>query len=212
MSLRNRLERTVQRAVRWGRVLVITQRLDDLRELPPPSGVTIRGADRRDLPALRDLLSGLEAGRFADHTARGRVCLVAWRDDRPIGYGWMADRFGSDMTAIACPLALPPTATYLWNLYVAPDQRGQGVGSALSTARLLLARERGLREAWRMIEPSNHPSLRIVAKTGGPSTRIIGELWYLKLMSRAYGQFHPAVTPLHSLQLGERLTSRAIGS
>jgi GNAT superfamily N-acetyltransferase len=212
MSLRDRLERTVHGAVRWGRVLVINQRLDELCELPPPSGVNIRRLERGDLPVLGDLVSGIEAGHFADHTARGRVCLVAWRDGRPIGYGWMADRFGSDMTAIACPLALPPTATYLWNLYVAPDQRGHGVGSALSLARLLLARERGLREAWRMIEPSNHASLRIVTKTGGPSTRIIGEFWYLKLMSRAYGQFHPAITPLHSLRLGEQLTSRAIRS
>jgi GNAT superfamily N-acetyltransferase len=185
-------ERSLHRLVRWGRVLVIVQRLDEFREVAPPTGITIRRATEADLPALVEIMSRRDVERFGDHVARGLICFVAWEGERPIGYAWNADRFTSDMTATACPLALPPTASYLWNLYVTPRRRGHGVGSALASARLRLARDRGLREGWTMIAPTNRASLRAVAKTAGPNARVIGELRYLKLLARVYGQFRPS--------------------
>jgi GNAT superfamily N-acetyltransferase len=199
-------ERSIHRLVRWGRLLVIVQRLDELREVAPPTGITIRRATESDLPALVEMMSRREVERFSEYVSRGRICFVAWQGERPVGYAWNADRFSSDMTATACPLALPPTATYLWNLYVIPSERSRGVGAALVSARLRLARDRGLREGWTMIAPSNHPSLRAIAKTGGPNTRVIGELRYLKLLTRVYGQFRPSVTSLQVIDLGTRST------
>jgi GNAT superfamily N-acetyltransferase len=197
-------ERSIHRLVRWGRVLVIVQRLDEFREVPPPPGITIRPANEADLPALVEMMSHREVERFSESVSRGRLCFVAWQGERPVGYAWNADRFTSDITATACPLALPPTATYLWNLYVLPEERSQGVGAALASARLRLARDRGLREGWTMIAPNNHASLRAVAKTGGPNTRVIGELRYLKLLTRVYGHFSPVVTSLKTIDLGTR--------
>ncbi len=195
-------ERSIHHLIRWGRVLVIVQRLDEFRDVAPPSGITIRRATEADLPALVETMSRREVERFGDHVARGRLCFVAWEGERPVGYAWNADRFSSDMTATACPLALPPTATYLWNLYVVPSRRGRGVGAALASARLRLARERGLREGWTMIAPTNHASLRTIAKIAGPNTRVVGELRYLKLLSRVYGRFRPTATSLRAIDLG----------
>jgi GNAT superfamily N-acetyltransferase len=195
-------EESIHRLVRWGRVLVIVQRLDEFREVAPPAGITIRRATEADLPALAETMSRREIERFSDHVARGRICFVAWEGERPVGYAWNADRFSSDMTATACPLALPPTASYLWNLYVVPRSRRHGVGSALASARLRLARDRGLREGWTMIAPTNYASLRAVAKTAGPNTRVIGELRYLKLLTRVYGRFRPSTTSLRAIDLG----------
>jgi GNAT superfamily N-acetyltransferase len=185
-------ERSIYRLIRWDRVLVIVQRLDEIQEIQPPEGITIRQATEADLPVLVEAMSRRELERFSEYVGRGRLCFVAWQDEHPVGYAWNADRVTSDMTATACPLALPPTASYLWNLYVVPSQRGRGVGSALASARLRLARDRGLREGWTMIAASNHASLRSVAKTAGPNTRVIGELRYLKLLSRTYGRFRPS--------------------
>lgn len=195
-------ERSIHRLVLWGRVLVIVQRLDEFREVAPPTGITIRRASEADLPALVEMMSRREVERFGDYVRRGRLCFVAWEGERPVGYAWNADRFSSDMTVTACPLALPPTATYLWNLYVVPSRRGLGVGAALASARLRLARDRGLREGWTMIAPTNHASLRAVAKTAGPNTRVIGELRYLKLLTRVYGRFRPTATSLRAIDLG----------
>lgn len=195
-------ERSLHRLVRWGRVLVIVQRLDEFREVTPPTGITIRRATEADLPALVEIMSRRDADRFGDNVARGLICFVAWEGERPVGYAWNADRFTSDMTATACPLALPPTASYLWNLYVIPRRRGHGVGAALASARLRLARDRGLREGWTMIAPTNYGSLRAVGKTAGPNTRVIGELRYVKLLTRVYGRFRPSDSSLSAIDLG----------
>jgi GNAT superfamily N-acetyltransferase len=195
-------ERSIHRLIRWGRLLVIVQRLDEFREVAPPTGITIRPATEADLPALEAAAPRREIARFADYMARGRMCFIAWEGERPVGYAWNADRFSSDMTATGCPLALPPTASYLWNLYVMPHRRGHGIGAALASARLKLARDRGLREGWTMIAPTNYPSLRAVSKTAGPNARVIGELRYLKLLTRVYGRFRPSDSSLRSLDLG----------
>jgi GNAT superfamily N-acetyltransferase len=194
-------ERSIHRLFRWGRALVIVQRLDEFREVAPPPGITIRRACKDDLPALVETMSRREIERFGDYIARGRVCFVAWEGERPVGHAWNADRFSSDMTATACPLALPPTASYLWNLYVVPRRRGHGVGAALASARLRQARDRGLTEGWTMIEPSNRASLRTIAKTAGPRSRVIGELRYFKLLTRVYGQFRPTAISLQALPM-----------
>jgi GNAT superfamily N-acetyltransferase len=195
-------ERSIHRLIRWGRFLVIVQRLDEFREVPPPPGITIRPATKADLPAMARSMARCDVERFAEYMARGRICFVAWEGERPVGYAWNADRVSSDMTATACPLALPPTASYLWNLYVLPHRRGHGIGPALASARLRLARDRGLREGWTMIAPTNYASLRAVAKTAGPNTRVIGELRYIKLLTRAYGRFRPGNSALHTIGLG----------
>jgi GNAT superfamily N-acetyltransferase len=195
-------ERSVYRLIRWDRVLVIAQRLEEFREVEPPQGITIRQATEADLPVLLEAMSRRELERFSEYVKLGRSCFVAWEGAHPVGYAWNADRVTSDMTATACPLALPPTASYLWNLYVLPSQRGRGVGPALASARLRFARERGLKEGWTMIAASNHSSLRAVGKTAGPNTRVIGELRYVKLLNRTYGRFRPSGRLLESGDLG----------
>ena len=195
-------DRSIHRLVRWGRLLVIVQRLDEFREVAPPTGITIRMATEADLPALSDVMSRRDIERFPDYMSRGRICFVAWEGDRPVGYGWNADRFSSDMTATACPLALPPTASYLWNLYVLPDRRGRGIGAALASARLKHARDRGLQEGWTMIASTNYASLRAIAKTAGPNTRVMGELRYLKLLTRVFGRFRPSDSYLRAIDFG----------
>jgi GNAT superfamily N-acetyltransferase len=93
-------------------------------------------------------------------------------------------------------LPLPADATYHWDLYVASEERGSGVGTALAYARLRYARERSYRIGWRLIDIDNIASQRGAQKTATASTRVIGELRYRNLFGRSWYRYDPgAVSP-----------------
>jgi hypothetical protein len=69
------------------------------------------------------------------------------------------------------------------------DSLARGVGSALAAERLSIARAMGYREGWRMIGPRNLPSLRTL-RAGG-STRIVGEIRFVQLLSLLRASFVP---------------------
>ncbi len=181
--------RTIERLFRTGRVVIFAQPLDTAAEIAAPTGVRISPLTEADWPALSTLVSQRSLARFRALVTAGRHCVVAWRGSQPIGYGWVAEQIGPDVTA--CELALPPHAAYLWDLYVIPSERSNGVGSALAGARIRRARELGFSEGWRMIAPTNGASLRTLAKTSS-GTRVIGELRYLKVLSRMRVRFTAA--------------------
>ncbi len=186
--------RSVYRVIRFGRLVVFAQPVDQLDQ-PLPSGVTIRPLSDEDWPALGTLMGERELNRCRILVAAGHAGLIAWREGRPIGYAWVAARLGPEVTA--CRFLLPSYAAYLWDLYVIPAERGTGVGTALAAARLRTARDWGFREGWRAIAPSNGASLATLRKSGGSSTRVVGEVRYLKLLSRMRTRFVP-----HSLLAG----------
>lgn len=182
-------ERTVRRILTTGHVVIFAQLLDSAPEIPPPPGVVIRPLDEADWPVLSSMVLQRNLARFRALVTAGRHGLIAWRDERPIGYGWVSGSVGPDVTA--CPLPLPADAAYLWDLYVIPEERSNGVGSALASARIRTAKERGFREGWRMISPSNAASLRTLARSAA-HTRVVGELRYLKLLRRVHARYTPA--------------------
>jgi GNAT superfamily N-acetyltransferase len=182
-------ERTVFRAYRSGRFLVIEQSLASFRAVPPPPGVRVAPVTEEAWPRLGEIVGDRKLVRYRSHASRGRVCLVAWRGDRPIGYTWISDRMEADVEVY--PLPLPATAAYLWDLYVIPAERRNGIGSALVTARLEYALEQGFHLGWRMISPRNKASLKTLAKTAGEGTRILGEVLYRKWLSRSRVEYRP---------------------
>jgi GNAT superfamily N-acetyltransferase len=188
-------DRTLHRVLRTGHVIVFAQLLESAPEVLPPPGVAIRPLSQKDWPALSKIVTRRSLALFRTLAANGRHGLVAWRGSEAIGYGWVAEQIGPDVTA--CPLAMPPYAAYLWDLYVVPGERSNGVGSALASARVQLARGLGFREGWRMIAPANRASLRTLAKTG-PDRKIVGELRFIKIFASIHARFRPA-------PLGKRL-------
>ena len=182
-------DRSVHLVFRRDRMVVIAQPLDAIREGAPPPGVTITVATRSDLNLLSGMVSVRDVELFRARHDAGRICLFAWRAGQPIGYTWFSQTMGPDVTT--CPPPLPPHAAYFYDLYVLPAERSSGVGSALVSARLQLARERGFTEGWRMISVDNGASLRTVGKTSGKGTRLVGEMVYVKVLDRVYPRFTP---------------------
>lgn len=182
-------QRTVYRIFRTGHLVIFAQALDASPDVAPPAGVRIAPLSESDWSAMSTLVTQRDLARFRALVAAGRHGVVAWRGAQPIGYGWVAERIGPDVTA--CPLSLPSDAAYLWDLYVVPGERSNGVGSALASARIRTAQECGFREGWRMIAPSNAASLRTLAKSGS-DTRVVGELRFIKILTRVHARFTPA--------------------
>jgi ribosomal protein S18 acetylase RimI-like enzyme len=178
--------RTLHRLIRVSRLVVYAQPLDQAPHISPPPGVSISPIDVAGCEELVSLVPQRELSRFRALVSAGRHCMVAWRDRRPIGYAWVAEEAGPDVTLV--PLPLPPDAAYLWDLYVIPAERCNGIGSALASARCEIARSRGFREGWRTIKRSNHASIRTLARSG-PGARVVGELRYIKLTTRIYARF-----------------------
>jgi ribosomal protein S18 acetylase RimI-like enzyme len=183
--------RTLHRVVRTGRLVVFAHPVGSHTEdAALPSGVRIARATERDVPALSALVGQREVTRFRDLIARGRHCLIAWRNEQPVGYTWVSAGIGPDVSVWPLPFQFPSDAAYLWNLYVLPSERSSGIGTALARARLQLARELGFKEGWRMVAPTNRASLRTVQKSG-PGTRVVGELNFVQLLGRTWGRFRP---------------------
>ncbi|HWN18849.1 MAG TPA: GNAT family N-acetyltransferase [Gemmatimonadales bacterium] len=181
--------RTVHRLFRTNHVLIFAQSLDTAADVGPPAGVRIAPLGEADWSALSTLVTQRDETRFRALAAAGHHCVVAWRGSQPIGYGWVARQIGPDVAVYDLPL--PDYAAYLWDLYVLPSERSNGVGSALASARMRTARELGFSEGWRMISPTNGASLRTLTKTAEGS-RLIGELRYIKVLSRVQARFTAA--------------------
>jgi ribosomal protein S18 acetylase RimI-like enzyme len=188
--------RSLHRIIRAGKLIVFAQHLDrDLEPVPLP-GLRITRATEGDWPALGSLRGQRELGRLRILLSNCRHhCLIAWRRDQPVGYAWVAEQAGPDVSLWPLPFEFPAAAAYLWNLYVRPAERGNGIGSALAQARLELARQRGFREAWRMVAPSNHASLRTLRRSAA-GARVLGELRFVELFGRTYARFSPAAAPI----------------
>ena len=182
--------RSLHRLVRGGRLIVFAHPLEVKRDLELPAGVAITSASEQDWTALAGMVGQRELSRFGALHAKGRRCLIAWRGNKPVGYAWVANEIGPDVTLWPFPVQFPRTAAYLWNLYVLPSERSSGIGSALAHARLQLAREMGFREAWRMVAPSNTASLRTVRKSA-TATRVVGNITFIQLLNRTYARFTP---------------------
>ena len=183
--------RSLHRVFRNGRLIVFAHPVDQMVDVAPPAGVRITQPTGQEWARLASLVGRRELQRFLALSARGRRCLVAWRGDTPVGYAWVAGDLGPDVALSPLPLAFPSSAAYLLNLYVLPSERSSGIGSALASGRLRLAREIGFREGWRMVASTNAPSLRTVQKTAA-ATRVVGEIRFVQLLGRTYARFIPS--------------------
>lgn len=180
--------RTIYRVIRVSRLTVFAQPLDEIPEVKVPAGVTVARLRLEQVPSLGQIAGGRDRERFRRLLEIGCVGLVAWRGTRPVGYAWVATEMRPEVSH--CPLELPSDAAYLWDLYVVSAERRSGVGSALASQRLRTARALGCKTGWRMITPHNTASLRTLHRSGA-STRIVGEMRYLKLGSRLFSRFTP---------------------
>ena len=125
-----------------------------IRRLGPDDGAAVAAAaalfDRPPEPAA--------TARFL--TEPGHHLLIAYDGGRPLGF----------VTGVETTHPDKGTEMFLYELGVAGDARGRGIGRALAGALAGLARERGCYGMWVLTEADNAAARRTYAAAGGTET------------------------------------------
>lgn len=154
------------------RLIVLVKDLDDVVTAQPADELRVEAIARRHLPALSELnrerlLPSADA-RFAEDIDAGYCGLVAFRDDRLIGFYWWVDgeaapppsrkSVGAAIDVLDLGIDLGPGDVYGADLYVAESARGRGIAQGFLDVVEATLRERGYRRVWGYVQESNRPA------------------------------------------------------
>jgi ribosomal protein S18 acetylase RimI-like enzyme len=171
--------RTLDRLGGYVRRFVIESDLSHLvdnTDLPPE--IDIRPFSGPDWTLLGDMGRSRSSQQFADASAAGRLCLVAWKRRQAVGYGWFSPLIQERHESY--DLRLPADTIYVSHIEVTRAARGQGIGSALLSRGLRLCVERGFRRSWIIVHPHDFASIGTVVRLS-PS-RVLGTVARLKVL------------------------------
>jgi ribosomal protein S18 acetylase RimI-like enzyme len=172
-------KRTLDRVGGYARRYVIEADLLHLVDTSRPPEVEIRLFSGPDWALLGDMGRSHLIHQFAEASAAGRICLIAWKRRQAVGYVWFSPAIEARHESYELPL--PPDTIYIWHIEVSRGERQRGVGAALLSHGLELCRERGFRRGWMIIHPDNLASIRTIASIA-PS-RVLGTVARLKVLS-----------------------------
>jgi GNAT superfamily N-acetyltransferase len=101
---------------------------------------------------------------IADRFADGHRPYVAWHDEQPAAFGWVATRSAS-IGELGATFAIPAGERYLWNFVTLPAHRGLGIYPRLLQA-IVEAESRDAERFWIGYAPENHASGSGITKAG----------------------------------------------
>ena len=135
--------------------------------------IAIRDAREADLAALLAIYNDavLTTTAVYDYQPRSSEQQAAWfKSKQEHGLPVLVAEDGGAIVGFASYCPFRPWPAYLHtvenSLYVAPEQRGRGIGTALLPALIQRAAERGLHTMIAGIDATNEASLRLHAKFG----------------------------------------------
>jgi GNAT superfamily N-acetyltransferase len=94
----------------------------------------------------------------------GHQPYLAFVDQAPVGYGWMATQEAS-IGELGLQFALPATERYLWDFATLPEWQGYGIYPRL-LQHILILQSSTVERVWIIHAPENSPSGAGMAKAG----------------------------------------------
>jgi GNAT superfamily N-acetyltransferase len=140
---------------------------DPLPNLPPLPAFSVRRATDR---ALLGRLTGLSEGVLSSRRGADNEIFVAFLEDQPAGYGWLARQSGG-IDALDYSFEVPHGNGYLWDFVTLPAWRGRGVYPHLLQA--IVQCETDVERFWIGYEAHNEASARGIEKAG---FQLVGDL------------------------------------
>lgn len=111
-------------------------------------------------------LANLPVTEVARRLHEGHQPYVAWANDQPVAYGWVATQM-AHIGELEVTLALPDTDRYLWDFATLPAWRGQGIYPRLLQAIVKAeANTKTVARFWIIAAPENRASSAGIAKAG----------------------------------------------
>jgi GNAT superfamily N-acetyltransferase len=138
----------------------------------PKIDLNIRPLTEADLDYIAQIDRPSEVKACADRLAAGHRGLIAFHEGQPVGHAWTSTDFDADMERI--DIGLKPGDLYCTDAYTAPAFRGKGIQTALTIARLELARDWGYQRTVCFIRRDNVASMAV---------------WQRKLRAKVIGCF-----------------------
>lgn len=134
---------------------------DSLPDLPTlPSFSASLSTDTQLIARLTTLSQQEIETRFqSDNRA-----YIAFLDQTPVAYGWVADRAGG-VDEIHLSFTLPPRNRYLWDFLTLPAWRGRGIYPHFLQA-IIRQEQHDVDRFWIMYVPSNHAAAHSISKAG----------------------------------------------
>jgi GNAT superfamily N-acetyltransferase len=133
--------------------------------LEPLPGLIIRQVkEKEELAVMDDWVGPKKAARFRRVFDDGSVAFLAWQDGQLAGWGWIAYEIDPEVNRVHIPL--PPGDATLYDLFVLPAYRGQGIAQRLVACRLQLLRAQGYKRAVISCSKGDIPALKLAQKAG----------------------------------------------
>ncbi len=132
---------------------------DPLPTLHPVPNVTIEPSED---PSLIATLTGMDPEVVRERMQRGHQPWLAWIDEEPAGWGWVATR-EAGISELGIEIDLGSDERYLWDFVTPPAWRGRGIYTAL--LHTILDRD-GAARYWIGHDEGNVASARGITKAG----------------------------------------------
>jgi len=101
---------------------------------------------------------------IADRFTDGHRAYVAWHNEQPAAFGWVATR-SARIGELGATFPIPTGERYLWNFVTLPAHRGLGIYPRLLQA-IVEAESRDAERFWIGYAPENHASGSGITKAG----------------------------------------------
>ncbi len=159
---------------RWkfqDRSILLRKRIAPAAPAVLPPGHSWVWAGPAEIGAIDAHAEATSRSAYARRLARGDACLCLKRGEQIVGYRWIAWHSGCLYCGFGPRqelrfLPLKPTQAFLYDLYVYSAERRHGYGAMLFQRTFDVLRERGIQEAFALVDPANHAVIRLDLRLG----------------------------------------------
>lgn len=134
---------------------------DSMPELTPLAALEVHQVWDADFMAR---LQGRSAETIQQRFADGHRAYVAWVNEEPAAWGWVATRTAT-IGEMSATFSLPRRERYLWNFVTLPAHRGRGIYPRMLQA-IVRAEAATAERFWIAYAPENRASGSGIAKAG----------------------------------------------
>jgi ribosomal protein S18 acetylase RimI-like enzyme len=160
------------------RSILIHKKLSETDPVVLPEGHSWVWAGPKEIEWIDRHPEATSRSAYKRRAARGDSCLCLKNGEEIVGYRWIAWHSGCLYCGFGLRqelrfLPLGPNEAFLYDLYVYEAQRRHGYGVLLIKRMAEILRQRGVDEAFALVDPNNHAVLRLDLRLGYEAVRMV---------------------------------------